>query len=237
MGPMPPLRQLLTLRRLVALACALAIVGTATWLVVGAGVTSVGALARELDGFIDGLPPWLRAAALLPIAVACLVCLIPSPVVIAVSGLLLGATTGFVVAILAIGVAVLAERWIAGTLVGQALHARFARRHPEAEERISALGFPGVLLMRALGTPTTVIGWASSATGLRAWQVSAGCMVGSMPRAVAYVTLGATGASLVRPAEWTWQVWSASALLVALLVVSLALGWRRARRARSTRRR
>lgn len=228
------LRPFLTPHRLLAITCALAILGTAAWLLVGVGATSVGALAREVRDAIDAFPPWLRSVALLPIAIAGLVCLVPSPVVIAVSGLLLGAGTGFVVAILAIGVAVLIERWIAGTIVGRALHDRFAHRHPHAEQRIAALGFPGVLLVRALGTPTTVIGWASSATGLRAWQVSAGCMVGSMPRAVAYSTLGATGASLLRPADWTWQVWAASALLVALLVVSLVLGWRQARTGRAT---
>lgn len=230
---MATLRQRITVRRIIAFACAVAIVATAVWLVVGAGVTSVGALAGELRGVVDGLPSWLRAVALLPIAVACLVCLVPSPVVIAVAGLLLGAPAGFVVAILAIGVAVLIERWIAGTLVGAALHARFARRHPQAEQRIAAWGFPGVLLVRALGTPTTVIGWASSATGLRPWQVSTGSMVGSMPRAVAYATLGATGGSLLRPADWTWQVWGATALLLALLLVSLVLGWRQARSVRS----
>jgi uncharacterized membrane protein YdjX (TVP38/TMEM64 family) len=214
--------------RVLAILVVLAVGVGAWWLIVAQGLTTPRALEGALDARLDtaALASWQRMAVVFVVAVAGLVCLLPSPVVIAASALVLGAGAGFAVAVSAIGVAVAIERWLAATIIGEALHARLARRHPGMDERVAAWGLPGVVLVRALGTPTTVIAWASSATSLRWWAVSLGCMAGSMPRAFAYATLGAAGVSLLRPADWTWQVHTALVMLLALLATSVIVARR-----------
>jgi uncharacterized membrane protein YdjX (TVP38/TMEM64 family) len=223
------IRQLLTAPRIVALLVLAGCIAGGAWLLLGAGITSPARLADDLQATIDSLPLLVAALLMFVIATTCLVCLMPSPIVLAACGLLLGAGIGAVVGIAAIGAAVAIERLLALTIVGRLLHERLARRHPDADERIASWGLVGVILVRALGTPTTVIAWASSATALRAWAVSAGCMLGTLPRGLAYATLGASGASLLRPTQWTWQVWAAVALLVVLLGVSSIVAWARTR--------
>jgi uncharacterized membrane protein YdjX (TVP38/TMEM64 family) len=223
------IRQLLTVPRIAAVLVLAACVAGGAWLLLGAGITSPAQLADGLQDTIDSLPRLVAALLMFVIATMCLVCLMPSPIVLAACGLLLGAWVGAAVGIAAIGAAVAIERLLALTIVGRLLHERLARRHPHANERIASWGLVGVMLVRALGTPTTVIAWASSATALRAWAVSVGCMLGTLPRGLAYATLGASGASLLRPTQWTWQVWASVGLLVVLLGVSSAVAWTRTR--------
>jgi uncharacterized membrane protein YdjX (TVP38/TMEM64 family) len=229
---MDRIRPLLTARRVGAIALSLVAFAIGAALLVGAGPDGLERAARRAADELAGLPRAVQLAVAFAACVVLLVCLVPSPLVIAGAGLVLGAWAGVSVAICAIAVAVLVERWLAASIVGDLLHARLAARHPDADERIRSNGLAGVLVLRALGTPTTVLAWASSATALRRWQLSLGCAVGSLPRGVAYATIGATGASLLRPSEWDTAVWASMALLVALVFVSLLTG----ARARSTRR-
>jgi uncharacterized membrane protein YdjX (TVP38/TMEM64 family) len=50
-----------------------------------------------------------------------------------------------------------------------------------------------------------------------------GCMLGTIPRGLAYVALGASGAALWPPSAWTWQVVASLCLLVIAAAVSVAL--------------
>ena len=190
------------------------------------GPSGIESAAQRVADELADLPRAVQIALALVGAILLLVCLMPSPLVTAALGLVLGAATGVAVAITAIGMAVLIERWLAASIVGDLVHARLASRHPGIDERVRRGGLAGVLLLRALGTPTTVLAWASSATALRPWQLSVGCAVGSLPRSVAYATLGSSGAALLRPSEWDAAVWASMVLLVALVLVSLALGLR-----------
>ena len=229
-GRPAPSRSFLHPARVAAVIVLVGCVAGGAYLVFGAEATSPARLAGDVQGMVDGLPgiaAWLVVAL---VAIACLVCLTPSPIVIGACGLLLGAWAGFAAGIVAIGVAVVLERLLAATIAGRVLHARLVRTRPDVDARIARWGLPGIVLVRALGAPTTVIAWASSATALRPVHVSVGCMLGSMPRGLAYATLGSAGASLLRPGDWTRHVWASVAMLVALLGVSVTLAWRQTQR-------
>jgi uncharacterized membrane protein YdjX (TVP38/TMEM64 family) len=135
------------------------------------------------------------------------------------SGLVLGTAAGFFVSILALGAAVGIECWIARTILGDWLR----RRVPKLDAQLTGFGLGGVVLARLAGTPHPVIAWGSTATTIPARTVMIGCMVGTIPRGLAYVALGASGAALWPPSSWTWQVVASIGLLLGAAVVSVAL--------------
>jgi uncharacterized membrane protein YdjX (TVP38/TMEM64 family) len=230
----PPQRSVLV--RIAVILILICIAGVSYWALAVEELRSPTALLNWLESAVtlENLSWPARIMLLFCMAVGGLVCLMPSPIVIAALGLALGAGVGLAVALAAIAAAVAIERLLAATVVGDALHSRLAAKHPNVDQTVEQYGLPGVLLLRAIGVPTTVLAWASSATSLAWWKVSLGASLGTLPRGFAYATLGAAGASLLQPEEWTWQVWVSAGLLAALLVVSAILGWRGARQVRNT---
>lgn len=205
-----------TWARRVAVAAGFVTLFAVTWWVAARNdVSSADDLVALVRDPLDALG-WLRLPVTLALATALLVALVPSPIVFGAVGIALGTWEGLAVGILALGIAVVIDRFIGRTLVGEWLQARMARSMPQVDRRITRYGFPGVVVARLVGTPPALIGWASSATSLTWWQVSVGCMVGTLPRGFAYVAIGASGGALWPPGDWTTEV------IVSFVVLGLA---------------
>lgn len=188
------------------------------WVLVFEGATSAEALVALVTEPIDSLGR-LRFPVVLALATLGFLAFVPQPVVFGACGLVLGTVGGFPVSILALGTAVAIECWVASTLLGDWLR----RRVPRLDERLTAFGLGGVVLARLAGTPHPAIAWGSTATQLRARTVTLGCMIGTIPRGLAYVALGASGAALWPPSAWTWQVVASVVLLVLAAAATVVL--------------
>ena len=214
----------------VAVAVLVLVAGIAlgAWLLLVEDVRS-GAGLLEALGVDEGDPELstARLAAVFAGAVLLYVAMLPYPLVLAAAGLLLGVWAGLVVGLGALGCAATVHRAVGTEIAGRRLRRRLENRHPDLHRRLERAGGPGVIAVRLFGAPTPAIAWATSAAGIGALALAGGVIVGTIPRGIAYVTLGANGGSLWPPSEWTWPV--IGSLLVigiasaATLVVSLRL--------------
>ncbi|MGA8846461.1 MAG: VTT domain-containing protein [Nocardioides sp.] len=202
--------------RLGGLSAALVVVGLITLLVIP---FSRAGIAATVEPFGPAAPvAFVVAGGLLGMA------FVPGPLLAAVSGVLFGSTTGFVVTT--------CSAVVSATL--STLVSRRAGRGPVeavSGERAAALislarrrGFLVVVLQRWMpGLPDAVFSYLFGAIGLRVVVVAAGTLVGSAPRAFAYTALGdaaVTGnGSLALIAVATGGAVSVLGLLAGVLVV------------------
>lgn len=211
--------------RLSILALLAAVFALVWWTAAALEINSVDELTARVREPVDDLGV-LRWPIALVVATLLLVALVASPIVFAACGVVLGAAGGLVVALTALGLAVLIERQLGRTLFGEWLQQRMAPRWPHLDSTISRYGFPGVMAVRLVGAPPALLGWMSSATSLRAWQIALGCVLGTVPRGFAYVSLGASGAQLWPPSEWTPLVFISGAVLALVGVASMVVAAR-----------
>lgn len=212
---MPPLSRLLAaIAFLVALG-----VGAYLAMISGGSPSSLAKIVAERADLAEIALP-LRVGIVLLGSAALMVSMTPNPAVAAWAGLVLGAPLGAAAMLGGMAIAVVIERAMARGILGDRLQARVVERYPKLEERIDRMGIRGVILVRLVGTPTTAIAWISALTRLRAVTVSAGCVIGSIPRVVAYAAIGSTGVNLLRPEAWGWPMLAALGLLAALALAS-----------------
>ncbi len=188
------------------------------------GITTPDELLAAVRGPFEGLGPWTGPAVYAG-SVFALVCLAPSPVVAVTAGAILGPLGGLTTTLAAIGTAVLVQRWMGRTLVGAQVQAHMHRRYPGLDARMARSGLFGIIGLRLLGTPPTALAYASSATALPPAHLSAGCVVGTVPRGFAYASIGASGGALWPPSEWSTEAALALLILGVASIVALAIAW------------
>ena len=121
--------------------------------------------------------------------------LVPGPLLAAASGLLFGAVGGTFVTIAAATLSAVVSLY-----VGRGAGRAEVERRVEDRARLSGLvalarrhGILAVALQRlAPFVPDAPVSYAFGAAGLTAWQIAAGTVVGSAPRAFSYTAIGAS---------------------------------------------
>lgn len=147
-----------------------------------------------MRGWIDplgpaALPAFVAVSALLGAA------LVPGPILAMASGLLFGVPLGIAATIAASTLSA-----VVSLAVGRHAGAAEVARRTADRERAAALvalarrhGVLAVVLQRLMPfVPDAPLSYAFGAIGVRAWQIAAGTVIGSAPRAFAYTGIGAS---------------------------------------------
>jgi uncharacterized membrane protein YdjX (TVP38/TMEM64 family) len=209
-------------RRLVLFAAALLIGG-------GAGVVFVGPIRDELIAFVEQLGATAPVAFVLLYALLSLA-LVPGSLLSVAAGVLFGAVTGTVLAVLG-GVLGSSGAFLIGRRVGRAQVERLAgRRLCRLDVWLRLHGAPTIAIVRIIpGVPYSLLNYAAGVTGISTRDYVLGTAVGLVPGAFVYAAFGET---LDDPLSLRFLG------AVAALVLFLAAGmsgerWLRARAARA----
>ncbi|HET6548966.1 MAG TPA: TVP38/TMEM64 family protein [Solirubrobacter sp.] len=196
----------------------------AAWLRIALLVGAVGALAVLAALALPHSPAGLVAA----VAVWALVtpALFSGTVLALAAGLLFGPLKGAGVGVLGATAGGLLAFAIARRAGRGAVEALTGPRLDKTLRKIERRGFAAVLVARlAPGVPATLLNYAAGLTRVRARHFAAAIAVGGAPRAFAYAALGGSGGDLMSPAAL-----AGFALLAALTLGGVAVGWRARRR-------
>ena len=210
--------------RLATLGAALGVVAVLTLLVVPVSE----------DGLRKAIEPLgvLAPLAFIVVGAGLAMAFVPGPVLSAAAGVLFGTWWGLLVS-------------VASSTLTSVLALLLARRAGEpsvrelADPRVEAItvllkrhGTPAIVLQRLLpGVPDAPFSYLFGLLGVKAWQVAAGNVVGSSPRAFSYVALGdAAGGD----GDGSLVAW-ALVVMVAVSVLGVVLGGIAVRRTRAER--
>jgi uncharacterized membrane protein YdjX (TVP38/TMEM64 family) len=189
-------------------------------LVIGLLVVVFSPISRS--GLQSAIEPFGAFGPVVFIVVAAVLAMlfVPGPLLSAASGVLFGTGVGFVCSVLSSALtAVLclwAARWSGRTAVQQLSNERVAALSELAQRQ----GLLVVVLQRLVpGVPDAPFSYLYGLIGLRAWQVFAGTLLGSAPRAFSYTALG--DASVTR--DTGLAVWATVVGLAVSIVGAVAL--------------
>lgn len=206
----------LALRLVVLVAIAIGVAVTVRAL----GLDDVAALrSRVSDAGLSGMALFVGAYAMVTLAP------LPKNALSAAAGLLFGLVTGVLVVLVAATIGAAAAFWL-GRVLGRDSVARFlGPRVRRVDGLVRRRGFLSILALRLVPVvPFTLLNYGAGLSAVRFRDYLLATVVGIVPGTVAYVALGAYGAS-----PRSWQFATAVAVL-GLLTVGGALAARRHRR-------
>jgi uncharacterized membrane protein YdjX (TVP38/TMEM64 family) len=147
---------------------------------------------QDVRDAVDAFGPLAPLAYVLIAAVlGCL--LMPGPVLAAVSGLLFGALLGTVVTICSATLSAVLGLLLARGAAQDPVAALGGERFDRLAELARRHGLWAVVAQRLVpGVPDNASNLAFGTLGLAVWQIAAGTLIGSTPRAFSYTAAGAT---------------------------------------------
>lgn len=192
-------------------------------LIVGLAIIALLLPLHRVQSAIADMGAWAPTAAVATGALL-LCALVPRTAISVACGVLFGALSGGLVAVVAALLAAAATFWLGRALGREALAALQGDRLGRLDGWLARRGLLGVTVVRLMPlAPYGLIGYAYGTTSVPRWNYLGGTAIGAAPSAFTYA---AVGAAVVRPGALGWLTLIPAG--VGLLVALGAFGyWRR----------
>jgi uncharacterized membrane protein YdjX (TVP38/TMEM64 family) len=170
-------------------------------LIVALAVAAVLLPLHQIQDAIADTGAWAPAAAVV-IGALLLCALVPRTAISFAAGVLFGAISGGIVAVIAALIAAAATFWVGRALGRDALAAHQGDRLARLDSWLARRGLLGVTVVRLMPlAPYGLIGYAYGTTAVRWWNYVGGTAIGAAPSAFTYAALGA---AVVKPGDLGW---------------------------------